>query len=288
LTNDHVNAAAESLLTDRNEVLSQIWGDVSPESRADAVQLALRKEMAKSETSPARLAELTERGIVAEGGGNKLRVSSRLIERYAARQPVTLPDIRRLFGTPEVFAQSIQEVLEVRLAQIHGLDPALKNDLSTVIKNIGVMSSDNAVGCMRSIAHRCLQEILKADCHQGKVDPKWISEWKNASSETRFGPAPADQKIANGIVPQKRGHQLRLLELMMNEHCGRKSRIRYSTFKLLQAVFDYSNFGQHASELGQDDPFCGETVPGTFLSVACMAAIELCCQVKADVAPNKS
>ena len=119
---------------EKRDLLVALWDNCPIELRSDLAELA-KGEVPLSEVPDQRRRDLELRGFACPAG-NKLRSSCRLMDRYAQQQASEVENLRRLFGDEERFKANIQSLLELRLAQVRGVDSELMGYVERAIRDL--------------------------------------------------------------------------------------------------------------------------------------------------------
>ena len=178
-TKSEVDAAATATLDERRQILSQLWEDCDMDLRSDLANLAAREAdgLPASEFADGRQRALEQRGL-AVNSGNRMRASRRLIARFALQQAPAIADLKRLFGTQELFNANIRSFLDHRLAQVSsaGAEKDLRLYVANIIRDLDA-DPDVALKWVRSIASRALAILWEAELGPGLELPReWITE----------------------------------------------------------------------------------------------------------------
>ena len=242
-------------------MLAALWDDCQIELQSDLATLA-EGDVPLSEVPDHRKRDLQLRGF-ARSSGNKLRSSCRLIARYTKQQAAGVANLRRLFGDAERFESNIRSLLELRLAQIRGADPKLKDYVEHAIRDLQP-ESGNSVVWVRNIAERALDLIWKAELSADRSLP---DDWESAG--VKF-----DQ------FPRRRGQQCNILRLITGteEHDPVSKFVTKPTYLLVDHLQSVGDFGQHKGE---------DAVSVPIAAAFCLSAIGLCESLSQDLAtPN--
>jgi hypothetical protein len=106
------------MLDDRRQLLEEIWDDCDFDLRSDLAVLAEDVNgISLSDLSDTRRRALEQRGL-GTISGNRIRASCRLMAKFALQQAPAIANLKRLFGTRDVFDANIRGLLEYRLAQV--------------------------------------------------------------------------------------------------------------------------------------------------------------------------
>jgi hypothetical protein len=266
-----VDSAAEGVIADYCDQVEMLWHDLLTESQLDLVNLASQRERSRADLSQERIQTLMHRGLAVEAGGNRLRGSCRILERYAAQHGQSLPELKKLFTASEDYHRNMAEVLQLRLAAVRDADADAEHHVRELLK--AMPNPETAKALIRNVADACLDLLVQFEFADGSIKPQWVSAWKSTG---KLGNSDIDRQILPGKVPAYRGARMRLLSLLHNEDAEGQAKCRRSTFVLLQFVFDAANFGQHAKEIG-------EAVPRSFIAAVANGAVELLHQVQEDI-----
>lgn len=234
-----VNNCAEKIIDDLSAILNSLWGDCR-ESSKDVFREAFEAgAIEHSKISQPDLAHLTEKGFVKRSGA---RVSSncRFLEKYLAGQVNDSGSMIRLFGSAESFHSNIRPLLERRLAHLPGLDATLKRYIERGIEDLP-NHPDVCLSNVRGIVDQALDLVWAAELEGKKVPSGWFDMWKRAG-ESGFD-------AWNEQFPTRRGHQMRLLQLMTgtDKSTARARFVSKSTYVLANAAHGFGDFGQHTN-----------------------------------------
>lgn len=273
LTKADVDAAAEKL--DARSV-EMVWRDLGSELQnefADICRKYAAGGVPRSELDATRLAEMKARGLVMESG-HKYRSAVRLLARHALLVTNPMPNLKALFGTSENFIANAQGMLELRLAQVVQLDPELKYHLSQILDNLD--HPNTAMEMMRGVFDRTATLVLKRDFPDGRLPSAWVQEWERAGDLNREDPEQRNREILECRVPKTRACRRWLLKLLVNSDGESRTKLRTSTFRLMEFVYDTGTYGHHACDVG-------ESIPVAFAMSACFSAVELCHHLVQDL-----
>ena len=265
-----IDAAAETILEGRLELLAALWEACDLDLRADLGALA-DADIPLTDISDDRRRTLEERGF-GRVSKNRLRGSCRLIQRYARRQAPALTNLTRLFGTASDFETHVGSLLELRLRQIagQGVDSILENFVNRAVKEIN--DPELAINGIRGIVERALVLIWKAELPpQRTLPPHWLTEWRHGGI-TNF---PQDQVK----LPRGSGRQCHVLRLITgSDRSSRQSKyVTKTTSLLVEHLHSVGNFGQHRSQYPETDISVG------FAAAVVLAAISLVESLTSDL-----
>jgi|ERR1043166_1357449 hypothetical protein len=273
LTKANVDAVVETL--DPRSV-DMAWRDLGSELQNEFADIC-RKDatggIPRSELSTTLMAELLGRGLVTESG-NKCRSAVRLLARHAVQVTNPMPKLKGLFGTSDNFIANTQGMLELRLAQVGSLDADLKYHVSQILKSLD--HPDTAMELMRGVFDRTATLVLNRDFPDGKIPSAWVDEWVQQDKLDRNDPEQRNRELLESRVPKTRASRRWLLKLLVNSEAGGRTRLRSSTLRLMEFVYDTGNYGHHACDVGEE-------IPISFALSASFSAVELCHHVAEDL-----
>lgn len=261
---DHVaiNAACDAAFPALRDKLDALWIDCPPSSQ-DLLRRVLDEDaVSRHGVAAVDVDTLVERGF-ASATANKIQRPSRLLCKYLDEQPNERNALLRLFGSPDAYKRNLKEVLERRIGQISGIDPALKRYLERGAEDL----PDHAslfLSNVRGIVDRAFDIVWAAEIPDRRIPSGWMSIWKR-NGEPRID--DWETTFPQGV------RRLGLLKLMMG---GEKSarcakHITKSTYVLMNAVYPFGDFGQHQEGAPID--------PGT-----AYAALHLCVELASALA----
>lgn len=264
LSKPQVDAVAEETAEEKRDPLSALWDDCSIELRSYLAELS-DGEVSLSEVPDQSRRDLELRGF-ARSSGNRLRSSCRLMLLYARQKADEVGNLWRLFGDEERFMDNIRNLLELRLAQVHGADPELAGYVERAIRDL-LPEPAHSVVWARSIAERALDLIWDAELEAGGVLPK---DWEFVGVESEEGRIPRGRGLQCGV--------LRLITGTADNHPVAKF-LTKPTYLLLDHLQSVGNFGQHKG---------GETVTVPIAASFCLSAISLCESLARDLATPRN
>jgi hypothetical protein len=253
VTKAEVDVLAGRILDD-GDVLDDLWDDCDAELRGDLADLA-RGPLPLAQVPPKRRSALIARGYAAESGG-QVRAACRLMDRHALGKGAQVSDLRRLFAAPEDYARNARTLLELRLNQVQGASPHLRDAVEQAVRLVGERSPDAPLMWFRPITERAFDAIWRAEVPSGKIPASWAPVLPNGCA-------------VGGPLPRSLGAQCQLLDRItatteaarVARHVGRPTSILVETVK---GAGDYANHRQGAGEV---------TLP--MVVSFCLAAIEL-------------
>ncbi|MCZ6688548.1 MAG: hypothetical protein O7H41_02990 [Planctomycetota bacterium] len=264
LSKPHVDGLAEATGEERRELLAALWDDCPIELQSDLAALASR-DLPLSEVPDDRRRVLELRGF-ASSSGNRLRSSCRLMAHFAQQQAAEVANLQRLFGDTARFEGNIRSLLELRLAQIPGVDPELRGYVERAIRELQP-EPRNSVVWARSIAERALDLIWQAELPADKSLP---AGWK-------FVGITFD---ALGKLPRRRGQQCNILRRITGteDHAPVSQFVTKPTYLFVDHLQSVGDFGQHKEE---------GTLSVAIASAFCLSAIGLCESFARDLATTR-
>ena len=238
ISKPEIDAAAETILEGRRELLAELWDDCDIDLRADLGALA-DAEIRLTDISDDRRRTIEDRGF-GRVSRNCIRRSCRLIQRYARQQAPALTDLKRLFGTSAGFETHISSLLELRLKKVSGenVDRNLRNYVKDAIKKID--DPEIAISGIRGIVERALVLIWNAELSPDRtLPPHWLDEWRHGGERN----LPEDR----GKLPRGSGYQCRVLRLITGtKRISPHSRyVTKTTSLLVDHLHSVGNLGQH-------------------------------------------
>jgi hypothetical protein len=267
--NQSVNTAALAALEKVNGVLNYLWCDC-PETAKDIY----RHLLGHGETTAASLG-ISEKACLEEKGflkisSNKASAGCRLLEHYIKNQGDNSGSIVRLFSSWDDYQGNIRGLLELRLGQLTSLDASLRRYIQRSIEDI----PDHPEVClssMRGIVDRALDLIWDAELGSDKTIPtEWFSEWQYKGEK-------GAENYWNNKFPSKRGHQIRLLQLITGtqESPPKARKVTKNTFALTSSAHGFGDFGQHID---------GIEIPAGVAVSAVMVCLELAACLEKELA----
>lgn len=185
-------------------------------------------------------ADLVQRGFLSVEG-HRIVFSSRLMQRFTEQVGVPSGEIKRLFGTPEDFRRNSKALAEVRLGQLRSVDETLSDFVAVAVTNLE--KPHVVVNQVRSFVNRALKLTWDAEIPDRNIPTAWTLRWQHGDVR------PPEGRISDDI-----GQQCRLLNFMTGERKAAPTRIRRSTYLMLNALKGIGDFGQHQ---GTEQPGIG-------------------------------
>ena len=239
IDNQVVNDAAVTALETVSSILSYLWNDCSETAKNLYRHLVEHGEIPISDVGNSERMQLAEKGFI-KLSGNKIAKGCRLLEQYIKILGNDSGSMVRLFGPWEAYRGNIRGLLELRLGQLTSLDSTLHRFIQRSIEDI----PDHPEVClsnMRGIVDRALDLIWDSELGSGRTIPAaWFTEWQ-------FNGEKGAEAHWNQQFPKKRGHQIRLLELLTGTQnsASKASRVSKNTWALASGAHGFGNFGQH-------------------------------------------
>lgn len=234
-----VNRIAERVAEGIDGVLTALWSDCPQSSKDLFHELAASGPIDQAKCSHSDLLPLVEKGF-AKKSASKCQSSCRFLEKFISKHVSDLGSMVRLFGSAEAFRSTARPVLEKRLSHLEKLDPTLKRYIARGIEDL----PDYPEVCLsnvRGIIDKLLDLIWEAELGaEKKIPPEYFELW--LSREERGA-----ELSWNGNFPVRRGHQLRLLQLLTGtERSPRRAKaVSKTTYALVHAAHGFGDLGQH-------------------------------------------
>ena len=264
LSKPDVDRIADAIAEERRALLEALWDNCPIELQSDLATLA-DGDLPLSEVPDRRRCDLELLGF-GRSSRSRIRSSCRLMSRFARQQAAEVKNLRRLFGDAERFEGNIRSLLELRLSQIHGADPDLRQFVEQAIRNLHPYPVHSVIW-MRSVVERALDLIWEVELPPDSSLPE---AWKFVG--VKFDPW--------GRVPRKRGQQCNLLRLITGteKHAPVSQFVTKPTYLLVDHLQSVGDFGQHKGD---------DTVSVPIAAAFCLAAIGLCESLSRDLATPK-
>ena len=255
ISKSDVDEIAEKLEEARWPLLKDLWDDCPTDLQLDLVTLTRTEEVRLPKE---RHDALKLRGFALESRKNRLRLSCRLMKKYAQQQEGEVSYLQWLFGNEARFKSNIQSLLELRLTQIRGADPRL---IDRVKRAIEILQQEpiESIALARSIEKWALKLIWDAELGpKRKLPENWKSKGVCFDDQDQFPEEPLDQcKILRLIV--KKG----------------VSKVTRPTQLLVDHLHWVGNFGHHSGRSIVSVPIAAS---------CCLSAISLCESLARDLA----
>lgn len=239
IENQVVNEAAGQALEEISSMLDFLWKDC-PETAKDLYRHLMEQEkLAASDVGNSECMQLVEKGFI-KISGSRISKGCRLLEQHIKSLGDDSGSMVRLFGPWEEYRSNIRSLLELRLNQLTSLDSRLHRFIQQSIEDIPDYP-EVCLSNMRGIVDRALDLIWDAELGPGRTIPAdWFSDW-------RYNGEKGPESYWNIQFPKKRGHQIRLLQLLtgtMNS-APKANRVSKNTWALASAAHGFGDFGQH-------------------------------------------
>jgi hypothetical protein len=144
-------------------------------------------------------------------------------------------------GTPDNFRHNSKPLAEARFAQIQSGDQTLRDFVGVAVSNLD--KPHIVVNQVRSFVNRALTLIWNIELPDRNIPSEWTMKWQHG-----------DANPPGGRISQDMGQQCRLLNFMTGERKAAPTRIRRSTYLMLNALKGIGDFGQHQ---GAEEPGIG-------------------------------
>ena len=241
ISKPEIDAAAETILEGRRELLAALWEDCDVDLRADLGKLA-GADIPLADISDDRRRALEGRGY-GRMSRNHIRGCCRLIQRYASQQAPAFTNLKLLFGTASGFETHIGSLLELRLKQLAGenVDSNLRNFVNRAVKDIH--TPEQAIYGIRGVVGRALELIWIAELPPDRTLPRhWLERWKHGGVRN----LPEHQ----GKLPRGPGPKCYVLRLITGtERISPHSQyVTKTTSLLVDYLHSVGNLGQHRED----------------------------------------
>ena len=262
-----MRAACDRAYPALRERIDALWADCPPLCQDLLRHVQEKGTLPRTGVANADADALIERGFVYHTGNRLLRPNA-LLRNYLEERPNEGSALARLFGTADDYQQHFKGVLERRIAQIAGIDPALKRYLERGVEDLP-HHPNVFLGNVHGILEQALTLIWKAECwnpetNRPHIPSSWFSIWKN-NDERGF--EDWRTRFPDG------GQRLHLLDLITGtQRTDRLARfVTKNTYVLANGVQGFRDFGVH--------PKTADVYLGT-----AYAALNLCVELAATVA----
>lgn len=238
IDNQTVNEVAVTVRDEVNIILSYLWNDCTEPAKDIYRYLMKQGEIATATMGNYERICLEEKGFIRTSG-NKETKGCRL-EQYIKSLGGDIGSIMRLFGTWEEYKGNIRSLLELRLSHLTSLDGTLRRFLQRSIEDI----PDNPEVClssMRGVVDKVLDLIWDSELGPDRIIPlEWFTKWQHNSER-------GAESYWESKFPTRRGHQIRLLQLLTGTQNSppKARRVSKGTWALVNAAHGFGDFGQH-------------------------------------------
>ena len=239
IDNQVVNEAAGAALDGASSILHYLWNDCPETAKNLYRHLVEHSEIAVSGVGNSERALLAEKGFI-KVSGSRISKGCRFLEQHIKSLGEDAGSMVRLFGPRKEYRGNIRGLLELRLCQLTLLDANLRRFIQRSIEDIPE-HPEVCLSSMRGIVDRALDLIWDAELGPDRTTPAaWFSEWQHNGE--RGAESYWDNKF-----PTKRGHQIRLLQLMTGTQnsAPKASRVSKNCWVLASAAQGFGDFGQH-------------------------------------------
>lgn len=247
------------------DLIQELWDDCNEQQRAFVYNVATHPNSAEVEQRFAN--PLIQRGIL-KTNGKDLTFASEAVRVFVTTDAGKQSNIlSTLFGTSELFQRNIKGLLQLRLAALPEIDGELHQYIENAIDNLD--KPKVPIRLVRAVMERCLALIWKNELPDGKIPETWITAWKLPD---RDGHVMKEMPERN--LPGTFGKQLRIVDLMTDPRRDKVTRIRRSTYVLLNGLHSVGDFGQHLE---------GEDIPALYAPSICFWVLQLSQQLFEDL-----
>jgi hypothetical protein len=229
---DFVNESCERALEDGQDYWQGLWDDCSHEDRAFLFEVAKAGEVGEDDVNRKRAASLAQRGFLTVAD-HRIRFSSRTLRRFTEQAGPSSTELRRLFGTPEEFRRNAKPLAEIRLQQMPVGDQSLRDSVSVAVANLD--KAHIVLNQVRGFVNRALLMVWNSEIPDRKIPADWTFKWQDGSTDPPAGTISSDDV----------GRQLRLLNFMTGNRRAAPTRIRRSTYLMLNSLKGIGDFGVH-------------------------------------------
>lgn len=239
IDNQVVNNAAGAALDRISSILHYLWNDCSEPAKDIYRHLVEHGPRPTTGMGHVERAHLEEKGFI-KISANRIMQGCRFLEHFIKRQGNDGGSMARLFSSWDDYRRNIRGLLERRLNQLTSLDASLRRYLQRSIEDIPDYP-EVCLSTMRGIVDRALDLIWDAELGPGRVVPaEWFTEWQHNGEN-------GSENYWNDQFPAKRGHQIRLLQLMTGTQNSKPKakRISKSSWALASSAHSFGDFGQH-------------------------------------------
>lgn len=246
IDNQVVNDAAGAALDGVSSILHYLWNDCPEMAKNLYRHLVEHNEIAASGVGISERTQLAERGFI-QVSGSRVSKGCRFLEQHIkslGEDAGSIGSMIRLFGPWEEYRGNIRGLLELRLNQLTSLDASLRRYLQRSIEDIPE-HPEVCLSSMRGIVDRALDLIWDAELGPARTIPAvWFTEWQHNGE--RGAESYWDNKF-----PTKRGHQIRLLQLMTGTQnsAPKASKVSKNCWVLASAAQGFGDFGQHIDRI---------------------------------------
>ena len=143
----------------------------------------------------------------------------------------------RLFGSTPAYEANMRGVLELRIAQLDGLDSKLSRYLTRGVEDLpddpGALLTH-----IRGFVDRIFELIWAAELTDRRIPSGWMDIWKRNGER---GIADWETTFPQGV------HRVRLLNLMTgtDRSVRQSKKVSKGTYVLINSAHSFGDFGQH-------------------------------------------
>ena len=230
LTNESVNAVAESLLDSNSAALKDLWRSFDGEQQRLLAEIVAGTD-ASEDTNILR--PLVDAGVIVVAK-KRFAIPSRILAKYAAGEHGRVGSgFQKLFADREPFETNIRSILEFRHLQMKGMvDEEIWDHIQNIIEKLD--KPHIVIGAPRAILNRAFELIWKRELPDRNIPGEWTREF-----------ASMTDKPPQGKIPTDIGFQCRILDLMTSSNCAVNTRISRYTYSLLNGLPAPGNIGSH-------------------------------------------
>lgn len=240
IDNQVVNDAAKAVQDGVSSVVHYLWNDC-PETAKDIYRHLVEHGVSSvAGVGHTERAHLEEKGFI-KISANRMTQGCRFLEYFIKSQGDDSGSMVRLFSSWDDYRGNIRGLLELRLNQLSTLDASLLKYIRRCIEDIPDHPED-CIYNIRGIVDMALDLIWDAELGSGKVVPaEWFTEWQHN------GEKGSESYYWNNQFPAKRGHQIRLLQLLTGTQnsAPKAKRISKNSWALASSAHGFGDFGMH-------------------------------------------
>jgi hypothetical protein len=245
IDNAHVVKESEAVFHDVREILASIWHDCDEPARGLFADLMQAQSLSLGDTSPASRFALVERGLAVSASG-RLTKTSRLMEQFVRTLDADSGTLARQFGRASEYAPNMRSVLQLRLAQIEGIDPRLKRLVELCLEDLPA-AADLCLTHVRDVGVRMADLMLIAELGADLEIPNtWILELQEKEFLGDRVRVPA--WCFSGRCPHETRDRIELLKLIINPRNiqPRAKTCSRLAIELVQVLKRLGDYGEHS------------------------------------------
>jgi hypothetical protein len=267
--NHAVSAAAKEITPAVKDILEDLWIDCPQQSKELYLYLMEKGEQQADGSAASERDHLMEKGLFRIDK-SKASAGCQLLSLHVRESGQGVGGIKRLFGEEHQYRSNVRGLLELRLGHIAELDETLSRFLQRGVEDVPDYP-DNCLANVRGIVDRALDLIWDAELGKAREIPtEWFNDWQ-------FGGEKGPEGYWKKKFPyEKRGHQIRLLQLLTGtQRSAPKAKyVSKNVYALANAAQGFGDFGQHLSGVHVPVGVAVAAVTTCIELVACLA-IEL-------------